>query len=81
MVDLGYENYNFILNMGSLSILYVAYFLKCFYIELLVIVNKYNNNLYKEHLKSMKKNMFFNAILDLLINGYFEVLISGVLSI
>ena len=40
---------------------------------------KPQNQHIKDHLKSMRKGMFFNNIIDLMINGYFEVLISGIL--
>ena len=40
MIDLGYESYNTIVNLGTLSFLVVFYFIKIVYFILLQIITK-----------------------------------------
>ena len=78
MVDIGYGNYNCILNLGSLSIFWTIYIFHCFYTLLIFIINKFTGK-YSKHLKSMKEKLFFNAMFELILDGYYEFLISGYL--
>ena len=84
MVELGYESYNSILNLGSLSLFFVYQLFKIlFYIFLKIIFKlaKIENKEMLKHLKALKSEIFFTAIFDLMINGCLEYYISGYLQI
>jgi len=40
MVDLGYDSYNSILNLGSISIVFVLYFVRLFILISIIIVTR-----------------------------------------
>jgi len=41
MVDLGYDSYNAILNLGSISIVFVFYFVRLFILISIIIITKF----------------------------------------
>ena len=42
MVDLGYDSYNSILNLGSISIVFVLYFVRLFILISIIIITRIN---------------------------------------
>ena len=46
MVDLGYESYNYILNLGSLSIIFWLYAIKLIYVAALYLFNRFTKGKY-----------------------------------
>lgn len=79
MVDIGYESHNSILNMGSLSIFLVIYYGKVVYFGIIWLLYK-QFGWFEKHVQSMKESLFYNAILGLCLDGYYEFLISGYLN-
>jgi len=75
MVDLGYESHNEILNLGSLAIFLVLYFLKVILYFLLLPLSIIRPQLESTKNK-LKKGLFFNDLIALLEEAYFEMLIS-----
>ena len=80
MVDTGYESYNAITNLGSLSVFLFMYILRVmYYILLWLYVKKTKKG--SKRLKSLRNVLFFNELITLFIDGYFEFLISGYLQV
>mmetsp|Transcript_9281 Transcript_9281/g.14052 ORF Transcript_9281/g.14052 Transcript_9281/m.14052 type:complete len:169 (+) Transcript_9281:3277-3783(+) len=75
---MGYENYNSILNLGSLSV-----FLSYQFFKMLVWGGAKGFSLYDKkadvYVKIIGNGLFFGGILTLLVDAYFEFLISGYL--
>ena len=78
MVDLGYESFNSIRNLGSLSLLLCLYFLKLIYLLFLMILTLCSNKCQK-HKNSLMRSVFFNELITLMIEGYYEFIISSYL--
>ena len=80
MRDLGYENHNSILILGSIWIFALVYFIKvCAYLFLKLV--RKNNKKYKfPWLEKLSQGMFFNEILELIVDAYMEWLIAGKLN-
>ena len=80
VVSLGYESHNPILNMGFMSILIFLYILKlCIFFLLILPINKLSGGGLKKLKKELKNQLFFEEILVIFIEGYFEILLSGLL--
>ena len=75
MVDLGYESHNEILNLGSLAIFLFVYFLKVILFILLLPISSYSPKA-KAFKEKMKEGLFFSELISLLLEAYFEMLIS-----
>ena len=77
--DLGYETHNSVLNLGSIGIFSFLYFVKIGLLLLplnLMRRHKVANALYQKLLTFM----IFSEILELNFDGYFEIMIAGILS-
>ena len=78
MMELGYKTSNSILNLGSLFILLLVYFIRVFLLIFFYISAKCfgkGKKMYQHQINAL----FFNEILLLLIEGYMEFLIAGYL--
>jgi hypothetical protein len=76
---LGYETHNSVLNLGSIGIFSFLYFVKIVLLLLpLKLFGRFKlaNTLYKKLLSFM----IFSEILELNFDGYFEIMIAGILS-
>jgi hypothetical protein len=76
MKDLGYESFNSILNLGSIFIFTVLYFVLLVIYCFFKLLDFKKTASIKAYLSS---KLFYSAILSLLIESYFEFLIAGVL--
>jgi len=75
MVDLGYETHNEILNLGSLAIFLFVYVLKVLLYLLLLPISLYKPRI-KQAVEKLKEGLFFSELISLLLEAYFEMLIS-----
>ena len=80
MRDLGYEQHNAILNLGSLAIFSFFYYIKVLFYFLILKPVVYWFGVGKRLQKSMNKSLFYSDILTLTIEAYIEFLISGYLN-
>ena len=80
MVDVGYETHNEILNLGSISLFVVYYFLKVI-IYLLLKLYTYLSGKKTKIADTIGQQLFFGEILVLLIEAFFEFLISTLLQL
>jgi len=81
MQDLGYEQHNAILNLGSLAIFSFFYYVKLvFYFFILKPFVYLTNGIGKGMQRSMSESLFYSEILALSIEAYIEFLISGYLN-
>jgi len=78
MQDLGYETHNSVLNLGSLAIFLALYFLKML-LYLLMEATVRLTGRGQGLAKFLKQGLFFGDILALVIDAYFEFIISGYL--
>jgi hypothetical protein len=85
MQDIGYENRNAFLSYGTLTLLIYIYFIKMF-ISLSMAIYEQYKPIYKKHkmyqyvFMSVKRGVYFNYILRLSLEAYFEFYIGGVLN-
>ena len=81
MRDIGYESHSSIKNLGSLSIFTALYFAKLGFIGVMWVFKRFS--LLGEKPRFLKiynklcENAFFSEILAILLDAYFEFLISG----
>mmetsp|Transcript_23187 Transcript_23187/g.35886 ORF Transcript_23187/g.35886 Transcript_23187/m.35886 type:complete len:134 (+) Transcript_23187:3022-3423(+) len=80
MVDLGYETHNSLLNLGSLAIFTFIYTLRVAFF-LLLCASSFCTNRFQEKRRSLSQTLFFGEILAILIEAYFEFLLSGYLQL
>jgi hypothetical protein len=80
MADLGYETHNSILNLGSIALFLSIYFFKIIALLSLWLIRKYTPKC-KENYKSLYKQVFFAELIGLLLEAYFELLITSFLNI
>jgi len=78
--DLGYEQHNSILNLGSIFIFNLVYFVKVLLYFTVVKIISMMSNWGKKLRKKMQKSLFFSGILTLSIEAYMEYLIAGTLN-
>lgn len=79
MMDIGYDSYNPVLNLGTLFIFLIYYFLRFLVLMLFVKpVNLLTDKLAKVN-TILTNQVFFSSLILLLIEGYIEFLISGLL--
>lgn len=77
-IDLGYENHNSLLNLGSLAIFaYLYVFRVVYYFGVYIVVQKTKRG--EEYLKKLGDQLFYGEILAILMDAYFEFLIAGYL--
>ena len=80
MRDLGYETHSSVLNLGTLFVLLIVYFIQVFYCGLLglfVVISGKGRN----HFNNMKKQLFFNGFFSIILEAYIEFLISSLLNL
>lgn len=80
MKDLGYRTHNSMLNLGSLFIFVVLYFLKVMLLPFFALGVMLSGKGEKTY-QSLKDQLFFKEIIILLIEGCMEFMISGYLNI
>jgi hypothetical protein len=78
--DLGYESFNWILNMGSIYLFFFYYHLKALIVfAVLYPLRKYNKYIDKAY-NYYLTDLLFYQILTIIIDGYLEMIISCYLS-
>ena len=81
MRDIGYESHSSIKNLGSLSIFTAIYFAKVALIIVLWVPKRFGNlgtnPKFLKFYNHLCKSAFFSEILAILLDAYFEFLISG----
>lgn len=81
MEDLGYETHNSLLNLGSLWIFLTIYFIRVFIFGFAWLLRrKFKSKKLKKFVKRWKKELFFSDFLAIVLEAYFEFLISGYLN-
>jgi hypothetical protein len=81
MEDLGYNTHNSILLLGSLGVFAMTYWIRVFlYLIVLVPFVIATKKGYK-FAKGMKEVLFFNYLIGITIEGYFEYVIAGILNL
>ena len=80
MVDLGYETHNQLLNLGSLAIFLWFYLIKVI-LYLILMPCKMMSPRVEKLMAFLRKGLFFNELVGLLIESYFEMLISTYLQL
>jgi hypothetical protein len=81
MEDIGYDTHNSVLNLGSLWLFSLYYFLKVFiYLVYRLVKFLSKGRIQSNIIENMPNGLFFNEILALTIEGYMEWLISGYLN-
>ena len=80
MRDLGYETYSSVLNLGTLFIFLIVYFLKVLYLCVLWVLSLVSKK-FKYKVKKLQEKLFFNELLAIALEAYLEFLISGYLNI
>ena len=78
MQDLGYETHNSVLNLGSLAIFLTLYFAQ---LGAFLLVKGFSliSGKGADFARKLKRGLFFGEIIALLIDAYFEFIISGYL--
>ena len=81
MRDIGYESHSCIKNLGSLSIFTAIYFAKVALIAVLWIPKRFGNAgmspRFMRFYNSLCRTAFYSEILAILLDAYFEFMISG----
>ena len=77
-LDLGYENHNSLLNLGSLAIFFYLYLLRIVFYYFMYPIVRITKRFSEWHQK-LGEQLFFGEGLSILIEAYFEFLISGYL--
>lgn len=81
MRQIGYDSFNLILNLGTLGLLIVVYFVKILlYFAILRNISKYHPRI-KKFANQVYINLFFSDFLILFNEGLFEFLISSTMKI
>ena len=75
--SLGYETHNALLNLGSLSIYSFVYLVRLMIFFLVLRNIPY----FDEYQKKLYKMLIFGEILSICVDGYFEFLISGIMTV
>ena len=83
MVQIGYDSFNLILNLGTLAFLFVVYLLKLVFFVLVVwpLKRLTKSKFFKRLYERMFYQIFFGDLILLFIEGYFEFLISTIMGI
>lgn len=81
MEDLGYDSHNSILNLGSLAIFTVIYFIKVAFLFIVLKPFNYFTGRGTSLLTSLQESLFYGEIIFLTLESYFEFLIAGILNI
>ena len=83
MVDIGYDSFNSLLLLQTMSIMLLLYIIKMFIFLLIVFIQAGNqeNCVCLEKVKNKVEKIFFNPLIELIIGGYFEFLISILLTL
>ena len=79
MRDLGYETHNSILNLGSLFILIMVYFMRLVSLIFIFFIKLITGKC-RKNFEEQRKKVFFYDLLLILVEGYMELFISGYLN-
>jgi hypothetical protein len=81
--DLGYENYISLINTGSLSLFFFFYVAQVALVGVLFVFLKYTrcheSRIYTKVYEFLLKGLFFDSIVALSLDAYFEFLVSSYL--
>lgn len=82
ITDLGYDNHNAILNLGSVFIFLCFYLIEVFWYSLLKLYSLTKSRFHKSHkwVVKLKKKLFFGELFTLLLEAYLELVLSGYLN-
>ena len=78
MADLGYKTHNSILNLKTLFFMMAIYLIRVIFIIFLFLIHKCSGKKPKFYSGEVER-LFFNEMLTLSLEGYFELVISGYL--
>jgi len=83
MQNVGYENRNAMLGLANFSFLIIIYFLRIFLVFLTKLINKILQGKFysKEIYNFLSKNLSFDPILSMSIEGFVDFMIFGYLNI
>ena len=77
--SIGYGNHNSFLNLSTLALLVILFYFRVFIVgifKIFLIITKEKFGGYKLYL-FLKRNLFFNFILSVFLEGFFEFVING----
>ena len=80
---MGYTTHNSILNLSSIGLIFMVYFIRLMVLALLIAYTKMTNKcrLIHKYKSNLQNALLFNELINLLIEGCFEFLIAGFLQI
>ena len=78
---MGYETHNSLLNLGSVTILILLYFLVLIFMGFIKIIVKLTGGYGTSIYNSIKKCLIFDMLISLFMEPYMELLISAYLNI
>ena len=81
MRSLGYTTSSSVFNLGTMLFLIISYILRLIVYAMVVNLVKVKSETTENYLKSEKKSLFYPNILLLILEGYFEFIISGYLNV
>ena len=82
LTDLGYESHNAFTNLGTVGLITFVYFIRVAIWLMLTFYNRFaSTNFGPNMLLKYKKQLFFNEILTIMLEGYLEYLIASRLSL
>ena len=82
MQDVGYDNRNAMLGLATFTFLIIIYFLRIFLVILMKLISKIlRGRFYSKEISGyISKNLSFNPILSMSIEGFFDFMIFGYLN-
>lgn len=79
MRDVGYDTFNLVLNLGTLALLVLGYFMKVIYLFAILGPLSFVSVWARKQFVKTKKALFFGDLIVLFIEGYMEFMISSFL--
>ena len=73
--QIGYDSYNILLNLGTLSLIIILYCLKLVIVFVIMLPLSYCIPKIKEQYKIEKNNLFFDDFFGIIFEGYFNIII------
>lgn len=82
LVDIGYDSFNSIMILQTLGVIVLFYFIQVLFCAQLLLFVRITKNKYggQKRLENLSKNLFFNPLIELYIQGFFEFVISAILT-
>ena len=82
MRELGYQTHNSLTNLSALSVAIIIYFLRVIVLGMVVVARAITKSSRGEkYVENQKKDLFWNGLLILILEGYLEFLICGYLNL